>query len=192
MLLLGTWRKQVHEWRNEGSLLPENPTKVTWYPCLLRDSAWYCIRGLRPRSPRTSTQTRRSVPSSRRRNHSDASPVATARDTTGHVTPEPGANKAAETEEITANATRIAAPVERVAMFVCGGWWRGSAEEEELQFKGTADFTVRLGTDDRDGISKAVLIYYFSTDHSPAHPLYSLLHLYTPLITFTHTHSTLV
>ncbi|TNN29039.1 hypothetical protein EYF80_060813 [Liparis tanakae] len=95
------------------------PTHVTWYSCLLRDSAWYCIRGLRPKSPSTSTHTRRSVPASRRRNHSVASPVTAARHAAGHAAHEPEEQKAIKTDEIVTNTTREAATAQRDAMFVC-------------------------------------------------------------------------
>lgn len=93
---------------------PKNPTKVTRYPCLLRDRAWYCIRGLRPMSPSTRTQTRRSEAASRCRSlrqHIDRIPAAAARQTPGQVTPQSAAKHQTKTAK-TAGTTESSATVD--------------------------------------------------------------------------------
>lgn len=127
-LLLGGWR------------LPKNPTKVTLYPCLLRDRAWYCIRGLRPMSPKTSAQTRRAAPPSRRRSlhsMSGTSAVKTAAHTAGHVPSDPVRHKNRKGNATSTRTVQKTEPVPRVAMFVCDdvSEWRG----RNFRFKVNAD-----------------------------------------------------
>ena len=43
----------------DAALTTENPTRWTRSNCSASESAWYCIRGERPTSPRTSTTARR-------------------------------------------------------------------------------------------------------------------------------------
>lgn len=72
-------------------------------------------------SPSTSTQTRREVPSSRRRRlrpHSGSSAAATARDTAGHLTAECGAKSPAKSAKTVRETASRAVQEQRGAMFV--------------------------------------------------------------------------
>lgn len=141
-----TGNRWMNEWPYEtlllfGIVLPENPTNVTSYPCLLRDKAWYCIRGLRPMSPNTSTHTRRSVPPSLCRNlhnNNNTSTVKTVTHTTRHITSEPVTYKTDKIDAVSAKTVQTAVPAPCVAMFVyddVAEWWGRS-----FRFKGTADY----------------------------------------------------
>ena len=52
---------KVHTLRQSDSLIPDWYFVRRTFPhhtCSASDSVWYCIRGLRPKSPKTTTQAR--------------------------------------------------------------------------------------------------------------------------------------
>lgn len=57
----------------------QNPRRVTEKPCMAKDSAWYCIRGLRPTSPSTTATTCRAACLRRQRFHPPSSSSGNSR-----------------------------------------------------------------------------------------------------------------
>lgn len=101
--------------------IPRKPIKVTLYPCLLRESAWYCMRGLRPISPSTNTQTFKCASSSRPLN-----PLASTKISTTTATGKRAHDKLnPDNSPKTTNETVTTATAALASAIVFSWIWRG-------------------------------------------------------------------